>query len=107
MINKEYVKIPGFLKSLNTIVDSNLFDKSIEDYAKKNQKVNVIICKKQTKIDLVHYLYAVYIFPTISIFIKAISSNNFIIWPGLNSKLILKHLPKSILTYQGHMHLEK
>ena len=79
----------------------------IKRYTKKDEKVNVIIRKKQTKVDLAKYKYACYMYLIISTFANAIVKNNFITWSGLTANLILKYLPKSIYTYQGHLHFKK
>ena len=71
------------------------------------KKANVIIRKKQTKQELAKYLHAACLSPPVSTFTAAIAKNNFSSWPGLTTKLINRHLPKSILTYQGHLHKEK
>ena len=49
----------------------------MEQLYKKECKLNVIIRKKNTKIKLAKYLYAAYLYLSISAFIKAIASNNF------------------------------
>ena len=72
-----------------------------------DQAINVIIRKKQTKIDLAKYHHATCMSPTISTFVKAISNNNFLTWPGLTPQLVIRNLPKSIYTYQGHLHSER
>ena len=72
-----------------------------------NQKANIIIRKKQTKVQLAQYLYATCLSPSVTTWTKAINNNQFITWPGLTSKLIHNYLPKSLYTYQGHMKLEK
>ena len=70
-------------------------------------KANVIIRQKQSKQELATYLHAACLSPPVSTFTAAIAKNNFSSWPGLTTKLINKHLPKSIYTYQGHLHKEK
>ena len=70
-------------------------------------KLNVIIRKKQTHKELAQHLHTTCYSPRPSAFIKVIKNNQFISWPGLNAKLIDKHLPKSIATSQGHLISEK
>ena len=82
-------------------------DQLIQEFTSKDNKANVIIKKKQTKVTLARYLHACCLSPPITTFSKAISNNNFITWPGLTVNLIQKHLPKSMHTYQGHMHTER
>ena len=81
----------------------------IESYARQldKQQANVIIRKKQAKSNLAQYLHATCLSPPISTFIKAINNNNFVTWPGLTSKLMSKHLPKSTHTTLGHFKSEK
>ena len=71
------------------------------------QKANVIIRKKQTMVNLAKYLHATCLSPPVPTFTKAIKNNQFITWPGLTTKLINRHLPKSLYTYQGHLKSEK
>ena len=66
----------------------------------------MIIRKKQSKQELVQYLYAACMLPTLSTFIKAIKNNHFISWPGLIPELVAKYLPKSIPIIQDHLKME-
>ena len=79
----------------------------IQEFTSKDNKANLIFRKKQTKVTIARYLHACCLSPPTSTFSKAISNNNFITWPGLTVNLIQKHLPKSMYTYQGHMHTER
>ena len=72
-----------------------------------DQKVNVIMRKRQTKADLAQCLHATCLSPPMPTFTVAIQNNNFISWPGLTEKLINKHLPKSSCTCLGHLKSEK
>ena len=90
--------IPQFISSLNPIVEQNQFDHIIDSHNKVQNKINVIIRKKQSKQELVQYLHAACMSLTLSTFIKAIKNNYFISWLGLTPELVAKHLPKSILT---------
>ena len=45
--------------------------------------------------------------PVAHTFLKAIKNNQFLGWPGLNEKLIKKHLPLMPATVKGHLHQEK
>ena len=71
-----------------------------------NEKVNATIRKKQICVDLAKWLHASCISPPVSTFTKAINNNHFTTCPSLSSQLILKHVPKSIHTYQGHLKSE-
>ena len=74
---------------------------------KYNHNLAVIICKKQTHQDLVRYLHAACFSPVKSTWVKAISNNNFITWPGLTSQLVTKHLPPLEATVLGHQHKQR
>ena len=65
---------------MNSIIESNIIDNTIEQLNKKEYKLNIIIRKKETKIDLVKYLHTAYLYPTISTFTKAIANNNFFVY---------------------------
>ena len=69
--------------------------------------LNVILRKKETKKDLISFLHAACCSPTSTTWIKAIENNQFATWPGLNTRLIKKHLPPSIATAQGHLKQER
>ena len=69
-----YYKISSYLKDLNLLIDYNILDKEISHY-----KANLILRKKQPKIQLAKYLYTACISPSTSTFIKAIDNNYFII----------------------------
>jgi hypothetical protein len=66
----------------------------------------VIIQKKKTHTELVQYLHAACFSPVKSTFEKAIKNKHFQSWPGLTAQ-ILKHLPTSVATTQGHIHQER
>lgn len=97
--------IPPFLSSLNSLVDSNVFDNALGH--KYNNKANVILRKKQTKVELAQYFHATCLSPHPRTLLKASKNNHFASWPGLTSDLISKHLPKSIAALQGHMVSER
>ena len=73
----------------------------------KQQRLNVIIRKKQTHKELAQYLHAACISPKPSTFIKAIKNDHFTLWLGLTTELVTRHLPKSITTTLGHITSEK
>ena len=88
---KNNIKLLQFFSHIDSIIESNIFDNTIEQLNKKEYKLNIIIRKKKTKINLAKYLYAAYLY---------LANHNFSIWLGLTSQLILKYLSKSIYTYQ-------
>ena len=101
-INKKHRKVTvKRSKTLSDTIDCTIqeLEKIITDTSNLNQKVNVIIRKKQSKRELVQYLHATCLSPTISTFIAAIQKNNFSSWPRLTKNLIIKHLLKSAYTY--------
>ena len=60
-----------------------------------------------TKSDLAIYYHRTAFFPVPSTFIAAINKGKFSTWPGLTSKLISKHLPKSLATEKCHAKLDR
>ena len=96
-----------YKQKLTSDIQTPDLDSLIKEYTLRDNKVNVIIRKKQSKQDLARYLHAACLHPTVTSFTKAIAKNNFSSWPGLTTKLILRHLPKSTYTYQGHLHAQK
>lgn len=91
-------------KILKTVTHRNhkkddIFDAALQEL----HTLNFTIRKRQTCKELAQYLYAAFMSPTLSTFIKTIQNNNFISWTGLTTSLISKHLPKSIATAQGYL----
>jgi hypothetical protein len=74
---------------------------------KPSQKINAIICKDQTKVQLAQYLYGCCGSPVVLTWKQAIRNGNFISWTGINSLSIDKHLPKSIASAKGHLDQER
>ena len=95
-----------FIKEMTPLINDNIFDQHLSEYS-YNQKSNVILQKKQYKVQLAQYLHATCLSPTPSTFIKAINNNHFISWQDLIANLIRKHLPKSIVILQGYMDTER
>ena len=56
-----------------------------------------------TKSDIMQYLYRAAFSPVVSTWTNAITAGFFTTWPGLNSALVRKHLPKSLATAKGHL----
>ena len=71
-----------------------------------NNKLNVIIHKKSTNIELAQFLHGACFSPPKSTFIQAIKNGNFLTWPGLNPPLIRK-MPDSVSTAKGHLNQER
>jgi hypothetical protein len=56
-----------------------------------------------TKSELLQFVHASAFSPVPSTLISAINKNHFVTWPGLTTKAIRRHLPKSLATAQGHL----
>ena len=63
--------------------------------------------KMLTKSDIVRYLHCAAFSAVISKWTSAINAGYYTTWPGLNSQLVLKHLPKALATTQGHLHQQQ
>ena len=59
----------------------------------KDQKVALIIRKKETHSDLAKYLHAACYSPVKSTWKQAIKKDRFLTWLGLTPQLLQKHLP--------------
>ena len=70
-------------------------------------KMNVILRKDKTKMDLAAYHHASLFSPVHSTLEYAIKNNHLTSWPGLTRNLIVKHLPPIIATAKGHLNQEK
>jgi hypothetical protein len=55
----------------------------------------------------VQFLHGAAGYPVPSTWIKGITANNYTTWPGLESKLVTKHLPKSEATVKGHLNQQR
>ena len=118
IIRKEKKMSYGFSKKINSSNEKEECFRLIDEQLKKDsnnfqvvnlvsEKINIIIRKKQTHLDLARFLHAACFSPVPSTFIKAIKNNHFSTWPGLTSELITKHLPMSIATAKGHLNQER
>ena len=54
-----------------------------------------------TKSDIMQYIHQAAFSPVVSTWTTAITAGFFTTWPGLNSALVRKHLPKSLATTKG------
>jgi hypothetical protein len=72
-----------------------------------NHKINQPQCNNayQTNniADLITFLHATAFSPTPSSWIQAIQKGFFQSWPGLTTKAVRKHLPKSMTTNKGNL----
>ena len=73
----------------------------------KEQALNVIIRKNQTKLELARYLHGCLFSPVKATLLKAIKNGHFLSWDGLSEELINKHLPVVEATVLGHQKQEK
>ena len=71
------------------------------------RQANAIIRKDKSKTELAQYLHAAAGYPFLSTFIQEIKKGNFPSWPGIESILLKKYLPKSIATAKGHLDQER
>ena len=78
-----------------------------KDHPPIQQRINIIIRKDKTKLDLIRFLHASAFSPVKDTLIKAIKKNHFKSWPGLTAKLVRKSLPDSVATAKGHMNQER
>ena len=72
-----------------------------------HQRLNIIIRRDKTKLDLVRFLHASAFSPAKDTLIKAIKNHHFKSWPGLTVKLVRKSLPDSTATAKGHLNQER
>ena len=70
-------------------------------------QLNIVLRKDEKQADLATFLHAACFSPVPSTFIKAIDNGHFSTWPGLTTKLIKTHLPKSMATEKGHLKQER
>ena len=96
------------LNETNILVDKQL-NQDTKDFqlARLTPSINVIIRKKQPKLDLVTFFHGACFAPVASTWIKAIKNGHFTSWPGLTPELVTKHLPTSVYTAKGHLNQEK
>lgn len=99
--------MPSFLNQLSIAAEEKRFHNELEHFKNLDFNPNFIIRKKKTHCELAQYLHASCLSPPMSTFVKAIKNNNFTPWPALTPTLLLKNLPKTISTYQGHLHSER
>ena len=110
-------RLPRHMRYYDQLLQDNIDYISIDKQVRQDKKtyipvtitspsMSVIIHKKKTHTDLVKYLHAAAFSPVKSTFQKAIQNNHFKSWPGL-TPTILKHLPTSVNTVQGHIRQEQ
>ena len=118
-VKNKISKLPREFRNFEALINNNIEDNIIANQIRKdasnydtikieldNPSIAVIIPKKKTHTDLAQYLYAACFPPVRSTFLKAINKNDVKKWPGLTPYL-MKHLPTSISTVQGHLHQEQ
>ena len=115
---QEVLRPPNYLRKLDHLIQDNIdyidIDKQLKQDNKTvkiqirpdNPSMAVIINKKQTHAELARYLHTTCFSPVKSTFLKGIKKHHFKTWPGLTPN-VLKHLPKSVNTAQGHLHQER
>ena len=75
--------------------------------ARISPRMNVIIRKDKTKMDLAKYHHVSLFSPVHSTLERAIKSSHLTSWPGLTTKLIVKKLPAVLATSKGHLRQKK
>ena len=105
--------IPKHLQSLSCLAVDNDFNNAIDQQLQKdkvsrnNSKLNIILRKKETHMNLIKYLHASCFSPVPSTFKKAIKKGFLQSWPGLTTKMVDKYLPPSEATAKGHIRQER
>ena len=74
---------------------------------KLQHDINAIIRKVSTKKIFANFFYRACFSPSLTTFLAAIKKGNFIIWPGLEEKIIMKYLTESPATAKGHLGQEQ
>ena len=69
-------------------------------------KVNYIIQKDQSKVELAQYLHGCAFSPSISMFQTAINRGNFITWPGIEEIKFKSILGSPLVTTLSHLDQE-
>ena len=69
--------------------------------------MSVILRKNETKSDLVNFHHGALFSPVKSTLIRAIKNGHLATWPGLDSKVVHRHLHPSIHTEQGHLNQQR
>ena len=110
---------------MNSLIKYNTFDhiikrqqkldrktyRAVSFWDKKNatlkQNLSVIIRKQQSKSTLVNYLHGACFSPVKSNFIQVIQNDHFLLWLGLSTKLVTRHLSPTRATAMGYMNQEK
>ena len=75
-------------------------------FKRKQETINNVY-QLTTKAAQLQYLHACAGYPVPSTWIKAIKKGFYLTWPGLTAKAVVKNLPKSIVTAQGHQTLTR
>ena len=68
---------------------------------------HAIITRDKTKTEIIQYLHVCCFGPIPRDFLKEIKNGNFLPWPGLNNKKLLRHLPPRIETALGRLDKER
>ena len=107
MFDKRFLRIfkNGTLvvKGLRNWTDG-LWDVTI---AAQQQKMNMIIRKDKTKMELAEYLHKCAFSPSLSTFQRAIRKGHLINWPGIADINFEKYITNLTLTAKGHLDQER
>ena len=93
------------IQSTNPISSPSSFPTPIITHQSATPATSLVNSVYDLKIDkdIAVFLHGACCSPVLSTFTKAIDAGYFATWPGLNSKLLRKHLPKQPHTILGHM----
>ena len=69
-------------------------------------KMSIIVRKGKPKVYFIKFLYGAVLSPVESTWISATKKGNFILWPGLTSKILGKNLIPSIDTAKEYLQQE-
>ena len=122
------MKYSTIFKSLNRLIDSNIFDNTIESVTKYDNKikdkqpiydhqnfvkaaispkVNIIIREKELASDLASFYHGAMFSPVRSTLHKAVDNGHFLTWLCFTNKLISKHLIDTVPTAKCNQNQER
>lgn len=80
---------------------------NLYDIQLPTNKINFIVRKDKTKLDLAQFYHATVFSPPISTFQKAIRKGNFVSWPGISDINFTKILGTTEANEKGHLDQER
>ena len=73
----------------------------------QEQRLNMIVRKDKTKIELAEYLHKCAFSPSLPTFQRAIRNGNLVTWPGINDINFEKYVQNLVPTAKGHLDQER